>query len=151
MSDSPAPGFELLLQGHDTIECAYYLQAGRGQGLDFERLTIEQEALRQSKSKDPKPVALGGAEFLLHRYGSSSALPIVLENADMTIQCGEYNSPSFFVTYRSEALWRNSGQGLHQRFLDWASDSIAWLSVGTGINAHHRRGTEEGSEPLARE
>ena len=58
----------LLLFGHDTIECAYYLQAGRGQGLDFEGLAIERERLRQSKSRDPKLVVLGGVEFLLQRY-----------------------------------------------------------------------------------
>ena len=132
MSEAPEPGFKLLLFGHDTIECAYYLQAGRGQGLDFDGLALERERLRQSKSRDPKLVVLGGGEFLLQRYGSGSGYPIVLDNADMTIQCGEYNSPSFFVTYRSEALWRDSGQVLHERFLDWAQ--------GLGYAEHKREG-----------
>lgn len=118
-----APGAsspKLLLAGIDTVECAYYLKAPRGRGIDFERLAIEKEFLRQSKGKDPKLVRLGELEFLLQRYGSSSGYPLVFDNADMSIQCGEYNSPSFFVTYRSEALWRDGIARLHERFLDWA-------------------------------
>ena len=38
----------------------------------------------------------------------------------MTIQCGESQYPSFCVTYRSQALWRDTAPALHQRFLDWA-------------------------------
>ncbi|HYL87761.1 MAG TPA: hypothetical protein VEU32_03230 [Burkholderiales bacterium] len=110
----------MLLQGVDTVECAYYLRARAGRGIDFERLAVEKEMLRQSKGKDPKLVRLGELEFLLQRYGSSSGYPLVFDNADMSIQCGEYNSPSFFVTYRSEALWRDGTARLHERFLDWA-------------------------------
>ncbi len=132
MNEAPAPGVKLLLFGCDTIECAYYLQPGRGQGLDFGGLILERERLRQSKSRDPKLVTLGGMEFLLQRYGSSSGYPIVLDNADMTIQCGELNSPSFFVTYRSEALWRDSPQVLHDRFMSWAD--------GLGFQAQKREG-----------
>ena len=53
MSEAPESGFKLLLFGHDTIECAYYLQAGRGQGLDFEGLALERERLRQSNYQIP--------------------------------------------------------------------------------------------------
>ncbi|MEK7437991.1 MAG: hypothetical protein AAB150_14030 [Pseudomonadota bacterium] len=112
--------FKLLLDGHDTVECCYYLQAPAGKGLDFERLGALREALRQGKSKDPRPITLGGVEFLLQRYGSSRGFPLVLSNADMSIECGEFNDPSFYVIYRSEALWRESAFALHERFLDWA-------------------------------
>jgi hypothetical protein len=122
MSDSHAQAMKRLLFGHDTVECAYYLRAPHGQGLDFEGLAVQRELLRQSKKKDAKVMEFGGVEFLLQRYGSSSGFPIVLDNRDMTIQCGEYNSPSFFVTYRSEALWREGLAALHERFLDWAHD-----------------------------
>ena len=115
-----SPEFKLLLHGHDTVECCYYLRAEQGQGFDFERLHALKEALRHSKSKDPEPVTLGGTGFLLQRYGSSSGFPIVLKNADMEIECGEYNDPSFYVTYRSEALWREGAYALHARFLEWA-------------------------------
>ena len=111
---------KLLLLGIDTAECAYYLKAHAGRGIDFERLAIEKEFLRQAKGNEAKVVRIGELEFLLQRYGSSSGYPLVLDNADMSIQCGEYNSPSFFVTYRSEALWREGLARLHERFLDWA-------------------------------
>ena len=62
---------KLLLFGHDTVECSYYLQAAPGCSIDFEALTVQREALRQAKSRDPKPITLGGVDFLLHRSGSS--------------------------------------------------------------------------------
>jgi hypothetical protein len=125
-------GFKLLLHGLDTVQCAYYLRAPAGKGFDFERLGVEKEILRQSKGKDPKLVRLGEAEFLLQRYGSSSGFPLVLDNRDMSIQCGELNSPSFFVTYRSEALWRDGLERLHERFLDWVH--------GLGFEQYKREG-----------
>jgi len=112
--------YTLLLHGHDTVECCYYLRASVGNGFDVERLTAQREGLRQSKTKDPLPVTLGGMEFLLLRYGSSRGFPLVLSNADFSIEYGEYNDPSFYVTYRSEALWREGAFALHRRFLDWA-------------------------------
>ena len=97
MAESTERPFKLLLQGLDTVECAYYLRAPAGRGLDFEGLAVEREILRQSKGKDPKVVKLGEVEFLLQRYGSSSGFPTVLNNAELSIQCGEFNSPSFQV------------------------------------------------------
>ena len=44
-----------------------------------------------------------------------------MSNADYIIQFGELNNPSFFVKFLSEALWRDSALGLHQRFLAWAA------------------------------
>lgn len=115
----PAP-YTVLLYGHDTIECAYYLRAASGQGIDFDELAVQREALRQSKRKDPAVIALGDMEFLLQRYGSSSGFPFVLIHPDWTIECGQYNNPSFYVTYRSEALWREGAFALHERFRAWA-------------------------------
>src|SRR4051812_32980557 len=97
-----------LLAGHDTLQCAYYLQREPNSHIDFAVLLAQREALRSACSRDPMVVALGDAEFLLHPYGSASGYPLVLTNSDYKIECGEFNRPSFFVTFRSEALWRES-------------------------------------------
>jgi hypothetical protein len=109
----------LLLFGHDTVECSYYLRPLAGCGIDFDQLAIDREILRYSKSRDPKRITLGGTEFLLHRSGSSRGFPFILSNPEWTIECGEYNSPSFYVTFRSEALWRDTAFGQHQKFMQW--------------------------------
>lgn len=109
----------LLLFGHDTIECAYYLRKTYGSALNFEQLAIEKEVLRQVKHADPKAINLGGIEFLLQPYGSSSGFPFVITNQDFTIAFGEFNNPSFFVKFRSLALWREGAKALHQRFMQW--------------------------------
>lgn len=110
-----------LLFGHDTIECAYYLRKTYGSALNFEQLAIDKEALRQVKHADPKVINLGGIEFLLQPYGSSSGFPFVITNQDFTIAFGEFNNPSFFVKFRSLALWREGAKALHQRFMQWAN------------------------------
>jgi hypothetical protein len=112
--------YRLLLSGYDTIECAYYLAFGQGCLLNFEQLAAEKEALRQLKTRTPKPVKLGNEEFLLASHGTSSGYPFLIENESFSIQFGEFNQPSFFVTFRSVALWHTGIQGLHQLFLDWA-------------------------------
>jgi len=111
---------KFLLYGHDSVYCAYYLQCCFGEGIDFEMLSVEKEKLRQQKSKDPKPITLGGMDFLLYGYGSSSGFPFVISNRDFNIQFGENNVPNFFVTFPSEALWRKSSYLLHVEFLEWA-------------------------------
>ncbi len=110
----------LLLSGHDTIECAYYLAADPGCLLDYERLAVEKEYLRLSKSRKPTLIKLGSEEFLLAGHGTGSGYPFLIENDSFSIQFGEFNQPSFFVTFRSIALWHSSAQGLHDRFLAWA-------------------------------
>lgn len=114
--------FRPLLQGLDTVECAYYLRASNPCGIDFERLTVLREDLRQAKVREPAVVRLGSESFLLQPYGSASGYPLVMSNADYLIQFGELNSPSFFVKFLSEALWRDSAPGLHERFLAWAAE-----------------------------
>ena len=101
------------------MECAYYLRAVGSCGIDFERLTALREDLRLAKVREPAVVHLGSESFLLQPYGSASGYPLVMSNADYLIQFGELNSPSFFVKFLSEALWRDSAPGLHQRFLAW--------------------------------
>lgn len=118
LQDTEYPHF--LLSGFDTIECAYYLIPGPKCSLDFERLTFEKEALRQNKSRDPKVVNLGGVEFMLHPYGSSSGYPFVISNQDYIIAFGEFNTPAFFVKLKSFALWHQGAFSLHQSLLDWA-------------------------------
>ena len=111
----------LLLTGIDTVECAYYLRAAGPCGIDFERLTALREELRQAKVREPGVIELGGVGFLLHPYGSSSGYPLVMSNTDFHIQFGEFNDPSFFVRFPSEALWRLGAFTLHRRFLEWAA------------------------------
>lgn len=61
-----------VLQGHDTIECAYYLAAQPDCTLDFEKLATEREALKQAKIRRPKAITLGSEEFLLMPNGTKS-------------------------------------------------------------------------------
>lgn len=111
---------KLLLSGLDTVECAYYLRESLGCGFDFTDLAIKREAMRASKKRDRLAVSIGEKDFLLGRGGSQSGYPLVLDNAEQTIQCGEYNNPSFFVTYRSHALWHKGANALHEEFKTWA-------------------------------
>ena len=63
----------LLLSGHDTIECAYYLVQFDSSLLDYERLATEKEEMRLSKSRKPKAIKLGGEEFMLAGHGTGSS------------------------------------------------------------------------------
>ncbi|MBN8491168.1 MAG: hypothetical protein J0M00_07055 [Burkholderiales bacterium] len=111
---------KLLLSGLDTVECAYYLREGLHCGFDFAGLAARREAMRASKQRDLVVVSIGGKDFLLGRGGTQSGYPLMLSNGEQSIQCGEFNNPSFFVTYRSEALWHKGAQRLHEDFKAWA-------------------------------
>lgn len=111
----------LLLHGLDTVQCAYYLHAPEGQGVDFRLLAGAKAGLRQQKSREPYPVTLGTMPFFLYPYGSPSGYPYVLRNEDFKIELGEFNTPSFYVTFTSQALWRESAFLLHEKFLQWAA------------------------------
>lgn len=131
----------LLLHGHDTIECAYYLRRIGKSALDFSRLSAMKEEMRNSKSRDPVPLQLGDIEFQLLPYGTKSGYPFVIQNQDFSIQCGEFNTPSFFVTFRSLGLWQHGAVGLHRRFMAWAEsvrpaplgETDAAMEVGRGL------------------
>jgi hypothetical protein len=45
---------------------------------------------------------------------------LLIENEDMSIEFGECNESSFYVTYRSIALWHKGRAALHQPFIDWS-------------------------------
>lgn len=124
--------FRLLLSGHDTIECAYYLAPSDGCLIDYERLAVEKEIMRQSKSRKPAVIKLGSEEFMLAGHGTGSGYSFLIENEAFSIQFGEFNDPPFFVTFRSIALWHQSTQGLHDRLLAWAA------SVGLHSYQHER-------------
>jgi hypothetical protein len=110
----------VLLAGHDTLQVAYYLRPEPESAVDFAALLAQREALRSSGGRDPAVVTIADAEFLLHPYGSTSGYPLVLTCPNYKMECGEFNRPSFFVTFRSEALWRDSADYLHAQFLAWA-------------------------------
>ena len=63
----------------------------------------------------------------MRRYGSGSGYPLVLDHPHYTLECGEYNNPSFVVTYRSQALWLLGAEALHEALLTWAG------SVGLNV------------------
>ena len=109
-----------LISGHDTIEIAYYLQTRSQCLIDFDQLIAQRDRLKESKTRKPKLVTLGEEEFLLASHGTRSGYPLLLENEAFSVQCGQFNQPSFFVTFRSIALWHDGLAALHERFLTWA-------------------------------
>lgn len=119
---------KLLLSGLDTIECAYYLQAGPDCKLDFAALRAQKETIRQSKHPESGVLELGGMEFMLSPNGTKSGYPFLISNQDCTIQFGEFNDPSFFVKYSSFALWNKGAKFLHQRFEKW-TESLGFVKV----------------------
>jgi hypothetical protein len=119
---------ECLLYGFDTVKVAYYFCTGTAPGIDFVRLGAEKEALRASRTRDPKALQLGNMEFLLQPYGTASGYSFVLTNADYAIELSEFLNPACFVTFRSEALWRESAGVLHERIMAWA-DSVGLVSI----------------------
>ena len=112
--------FRFLLHGLDTVQVCYYFFPGSGSGIDFEWLAVERERLRADKKIQSKAIVIGGQEFLLSPNGSGSGYPFVIRNADYKIECGPHNNPPFYVTFRSEALWREGAHALHERFCAWA-------------------------------
>lgn len=120
---------KFLLSGHDTAECAYYLAPGKNCEIDYAALAYQKEKLRYDKSRTPKVIKLGGIDFLLQPYGSSSGYSYVIENSDYVISFGEFMKPSFFVKYKCLALWQKGLDTLHAEFMEWA-ESI-------GLYAYH--------------
>jgi hypothetical protein len=117
---------KLLLHGIDTLQCAYYLRPVEEKtGLDFGLLSKTREEIRQTTLKNSVPIKIGINEFLLQPYGTASGYPLVLKNRDFKIELGEFNWPNFFVTFTSDALWRESAFGLHNKFLKWV-ESIGY-------------------------
>lgn len=119
--DYPFSAFRFLLNGFDTIECAYYLIKFDDRYLDFVALGVMKEELGRSKSKSGQSLLLGSEEFMLASHGTSSGFPFLMENEAFIVQFGEFNRPNFFVKFRSIALWHYGAAALHQRFLDWAT------------------------------
>ena len=119
----------LLLNGIDTLQCAYYLvPIDKKYSLDFDSLSKKREEIRETKTKNSIPVDIGVTEFLLQPYGTSSGYPLVLKNRDFKIELGEFNWPNFFVTFTSESLWKETALGLHKKFLKWA-ESIGYSQI----------------------
>jgi len=114
-------GFRRLLAGLDTVQACYYLRPTIGQAFSFEALTVLKERARASKIRDGVPVEIGGWSFQLRPSGSGSGYPLILEHPNYTLECGEFNNPSFFVTFRSRALWQHGAAALHETFLTWAT------------------------------
>jgi len=53
-------------------------------------------------------VTLGGVPFTVHGHGTGSGYSLLLTREDFRVECGGFNKPSFFVIFRSQALWRES-------------------------------------------
>lgn len=115
-----------LIHGFDTVEIAYYLISARDGSLDFDRLVAHRDSLKSSGLRHLSEVTLGTESFGLASHGTSSGYPVLLVNESFTVQCGENNVPSFFVTYSSLALWHEGLENLHLRFLSWA-DSVGLI------------------------
>lgn len=120
-------GIRRLLAGLDTVQVCYYLRPTIGREFNFEALTQLKERARAAKVRDGASVDIGGWLFRVRPYGSGSGYPLVLDHPHYTLECGEYNNPSFFVTYRSQALWQLGAEALHEAFLTWAG------SVGLNV------------------
>lgn len=116
--ESPS-GFRCLLAGFDTIQAAYYLRSTSSAEFQFEPLVVLRDRLRLDKARSGTVIEIGGESFRLKPHGSSSGYPLILQHRQFTAECGEFNNPSFFVTYRSEALWTVGAEALHRFFLEW--------------------------------
>jgi hypothetical protein len=44
-------GFEYLIQGFDTLQCAYFLESRKRKGINFELLGREKEGIKQTRYK----------------------------------------------------------------------------------------------------
>lgn len=125
--DTP-PAFRRLLTGLDTVQVAYFLRATIGCEFKFEPLMLAKERARADKAREGVPVEICGWSFGLRPYGSGSGYPLVLDHPHYTIECGEFNTPAFFVTFRSQALWERGALALHEAFLTWA-ESVGLLTI----------------------
>lgn len=114
-------GLRRLLAGLDTVQVCYYLRPTIGREFSFEALTCLKERARAAKIRDGVPVEIGGWSFQLRPSGSASGYPLILDHPNYTLECGEFNNPSFFVTFRSRALWQHGAVSLHEAFLTWAA------------------------------
>ncbi len=114
------PGYTLLLHGIDSLYCAYHLGLAGGGEFDFAALRQKQAELQQLKIREGAAITLGGVPFFLHPYGTKSGYPFRLTGEEFHVECGEFNNPSFYVQFLSQALWRESAHLLHEKFLAWA-------------------------------
>jgi len=117
-----------LLTGLDTVQAAYFLRPTKGAAFSFEPLLLAKEKARADKARDGVSLAIGGWTFSLRPYGSGSGYPLVLDHPHVTLECGEFNNPAFFVTFRSQALWTQGARALHESFVTWA-ESVGLYSL----------------------
>lgn len=121
-------GLRRLIAGLDTVQAAYYLRPTPGAPFVFEPLLLVKEAARADKQREGSEVRIGDQAFLVQPYGSKSGYPLVLQHPEFTVECGEFNNPAFFVTYRSRALWTKGAGALHEAFTAWAA-SVGLVAV----------------------
>jgi len=121
--------FAILIQGFDTVQCAYSMEQRRKGGIDFQFLREKKESIRELRNKEPVAVKIGSQDFLLYPYGTASGYPILISNEDFKIEMGEFNRPNFFVTFRSQALWRESAFELHEKFIDWGVMGVGFANM----------------------
>lgn len=126
MTDADVPA--VLIAGVDTAEVAYSLDWPASAELSFEQLLADRDYAKGKKKVQPT-VDVGGRLFLLKPNGAAG-YPLVLEGEDAIILCGPNNAPSFFVKYRSHALWKHGLSALHKDFLEWAS-AVGLSEIGS--------------------
>jgi hypothetical protein len=76
--------FDSLIQGFDTLQCAYFLESRKRKGINFELLGREKEGIQQTRGKEPKRITLGKSDFLLHPFGSLSGYPLIMSKTWVT-------------------------------------------------------------------
>jgi hypothetical protein len=79
-------GFDNLIHGFDTVQCAYFLESNKRKSINFEMLIREREGIKQTKSKEPQKISLGEYDFLLYPFGTASGYPFVISNEDCKIE-----------------------------------------------------------------
>ncbi len=142
----------LLLSGLDTVECAYYLRPGGECKIDFDALREQKETIRQSKQTEAGLLELGGMEYMLSPNGTRSGYPFLISNQDCAIQFGEFNDPSFFVAYRSFALWHKGAKFLHESSSPPSMRPFerSWMRSSRNSKASHYGPAPESSAPSGR-
>src|SRR5690606_38859391 len=113
--DTTSP--KLLLQGLDSLYVCYNFDLAFSD-IDFVELEQSKQFAR-NRDQSKAIIDLGGERFAILPYGQQR-YPYLLSSKDFSFALAERTRPSLKVQFRSEALWRDGAQALHDRVLAWA-------------------------------